>query len=69
LPIGPRAWNRSKDEVSDGPDTKRCFSDFARAIPPPYGYDPAQLFGESDDPRFGVLKLTATRSVHCLVVD
>ena len=48
-------------EVIDDVDGKRRFCELARAIPPPYGYDPAAFFGEPDDPRFAVLRLEPTR--------
>lgn len=48
-------------EVIDDPDEKQRFSELARSIPPPYGYDPAEMFGPPEDPRFGVLKLLPSR--------
>jgi general stress protein 26 len=48
-------------EIIDDPEAKRRFSDLARALPPPYGYDPADFFGPPDDPRFGVLRLEPSR--------
>lgn len=48
-------------EVRDDPKAKRRFSELARALPPPYGYDPAELFGTPVEPRYGVLRLEPTR--------
>lgn len=48
-------------EVIDGQDEKRHFSELARSLRPPYGYDPAEVFGGPDDPRFGVLRLVPYR--------
>lgn len=48
-------------EILDTVEAKRQFADLATSFPEPYGYDPAQIFGEPDDPRVGVLRLTATR--------
>lgn len=48
-------------EVRDDPASKQRFSELARALPPPYGYDPAELFGEPDEPRYGVLRLEPMR--------
>ena len=53
-------------EAIDDVDGKRRFSELARAIPPPYGYDPAAFFGEPDDPRFAVLRLEPT---HIALVE
>jgi general stress protein 26 len=48
-------------EVLTDVESKRQFTELARAIPPPYEYDPAELFGPPDDPRFAVLRLTPSR--------
>lgn len=48
-------------EISDDAEQKRRFFELARSLPEPYGYDPAQLFGEPDDPRFVVLRLAPSR--------
>ena len=48
-------------EVIDDPDGKRHFRALARSIPPPYGYDPAEVFGGGDDPRFAILRLVPAR--------
>ena len=48
-------------EVVEDPDSKRRFCALARSLPPPYGYDPAEVFGGPDDPRFAVLRLVPAR--------
>lgn len=48
-------------EILDTVAAKRQFAELAASFPEPYGYVTAQIFGEPDDPRFGVLRLTATR--------
>jgi hypothetical protein len=48
-------------EVRSDLESKRRFSELARAFPPPYGYDPAELFGKPEESRFGVLRLEPTR--------
>lgn len=48
-------------EVSADPAVKQHFFELANAFPPPYGYDPAQIFGEADNPRFGVLHVIPSR--------
>lgn len=48
-------------EVVEDDDGKRHFWEIAKSIPPPYGYDPAEIFGSPDDPRFAVLRVTPSR--------
>jgi hypothetical protein len=48
-------------EVLDDAEARRHFYALARSIPPPYGYEPADVFGDKDDPRFAVLRLTPAR--------
>jgi hypothetical protein len=48
-------------EVIESLDRKSHFRDLARSIPPPYGYDPTDFFGEPDDSRFAVLKRVPSR--------
>jgi hypothetical protein len=48
-------------EILDTADAKRQFAEVATSHPEPYGYDPAQIFGEPEDSRFGILRLTPTR--------
>jgi general stress protein 26 len=48
-------------EILDTVEAKRKFAELATSFPEPYGYDPAQIFGEPDDPSVAVLRLTPTR--------
>lgn len=48
-------------EIIEDVAGKRRFWDLARSLPPPYGYDPAEVFSEPDDPRFVVLRLEPSR--------
>ena len=48
-------------DVRNDLESKRRLFDLANAAPPPYGYDPGQIFGDPDNPRFGVLRVTPTR--------
>ena len=48
-------------EVIEDVEGKRPFCDLACSLPPPYGFDPTQFFGGLADPRFGVLRLVASR--------
>jgi hypothetical protein len=43
-------------KLVDDADEKRRFWDLAKSIPPPYGYDPAEVLGSPDEPRFAVLR-------------
>jgi hypothetical protein len=48
------------DVLSDR-ETKRQFADLAGSLPPPYGYEVAEIFGGPEDARFGVLRLEPLR--------
>jgi general stress protein 26 len=48
-------------EVIENPDERRRFCALARSLPPPYGHDPAEVFGGPDDPRFALLRLVPSR--------
>jgi general stress protein 26 len=48
-------------EVIEDQDQKARFRALASSFPPPYGYDPAALFGSPDDPRFAVLRVAPAR--------
>ena len=48
-------------EVIEDVGQKDRFCNLARSLPPPYGYDPAEVFCDCDDPRFAVLRLVPSR--------
>ncbi len=46
---------------ADDPATKRHVWELFLAAPPPLGYDPAPIYGSTDAPDFGVLRITPLR--------